>query len=336
MKQKAFQFLSIITSYILLSTSCSYNNKEIRDAHISSNSSKEIQTLNAKEIYLNEVFDVSDMAIEKDNIIFQSISADTIIHIYQTPNFELLNKFGHKGEGPMEFSNPRLYKSTNDQLLIGGFNRGKTAYRYNLNNNNIDKQNQYDILNTGDPMNNVYSFNDHLIYNNIFQLNICKYNFENNSTDIIYSFSKDDHPESFLYSNKGILVANDSVMAYAYFYKDQIDLIDLKGNLKKSIVGEKQKPHINTNDFKSNTITFVNAFASKSYIFLLYRGKTHDDFIKSPYDDKVMIYDNQGNYINEYKFNIPPILFVFDEVNNILYGYNGLYKECILSYDVKI
>lgn len=337
MKHKIFQILNITIGCLYLSTSCSFNSNELKDTHIGENNSqKEIDKLVVKEIYLNEIFDVSDLAIVKNKIIFQSISSDTIIHIYQTPDFQLLNSFGHKGEGPMEFSNPHLYKSTSSQFLIGGFNRGKNAYGYDLKNNNINKQNLYNIFNTGEPMNNVYSYNKYLIYNNIFQLNICKYNFDNNSTEVLYSFPKDDHPESFFYSNKGTLVANDSIMVYAYFYKDKIDFIDFDGNLKKSILGEKQKPHININNFKSNTNTFINAFASKSYIFLLYRGLNYEDFMKNPYKDKLLIYDNHGNYINEYRFDISPILFVFDEVNNILYGYNGLYKECILSYDIKI
>lgn len=337
MKQNIFQIINITIGCLFLSTSCSLNNKELKDTHINDDSfQKDINKLVAKEIYLNEIFDISDLAIVENNIIFQSIASDTIIHVYQTPNFQLLNSFGHKGEGPMDFSNPHLYKGTNNQFLIGGFNSGKNAYRYDLKSNNIDKQDQYNILNIGEPMNNVYSFDKYLIYNNIFQLNICKYNFENNSTNILYSFPKDDHLESFFYSNKGILVANDSVIVYAYFYKDKIDFIDFDGNLKKSILGEKQKPHININNFNSNTTTFINAFASKSYIFLLYRGKNHDDFMKDPYKDKLLIYDNNGNYINEYRFDISPILFVFDDINNTLYGYNGLYKECILSYYIKI
>lgn len=337
MKQKIFQIINITIGCLYLLTSCLFNHKELKDSHISNNKiSKETNKLVANELYLDEIFDISDLAIVKNNIIFQSISSDTIIHVYQLPNFQLLNSFGHIGEGPMEFQNPHLYKSTNSQIIIGGFNRGMSAYSYDLDSNNIDKQNKYIIFNTGEPMNNVYSYNEHLIYNNIFQLNICKYNFDNKSTDILYSFTKDDHPESFFYSNKGILVANDSVMVYAYFYKDRIDYIDFDGNLKKSILGENQKPHISINNFKLNTTTFVNAFASKSYIFLLYRGKNHEDFMKNPYEDKLLIYDNDGNYINEYKFNISPILFVFDEVNNTLYGYNGLYKECILSYNINI
>lgn len=337
MKQNIFQITNIAISCLCLLTSCLFNNNESKDSHINNNTiSKEANVLKAKEIYLDETFDVSDLAIVKNNIIFQSISSDTLIHIYQIPDFHLLKSFGHIGEGPMELLNPQLYKSINNQILIGGFNRGMNAYHYNLDSNNIDKQREYIILNTNEPMNNVYSYNKHLLYNNIFQLNICKYNFENQLTDILYSFSKDDHSESFFYSNKGILVANDSIMVYAYFYKDRIDFIDFEGDLQKSILGENQKPRININNFKSNTTTFVNAFASKSYIFLLYRGKNYEDFMKNPYEDKLLIYDNHGNYVNEYRFDISPILFAFDEENNTLYGYNGLYKECILSYKINL
>lgn len=337
MKQKIIHITNIVIGCICLLTSCLSNKNESKDLHISSNNiSEKANVLVAEEIYLDETFDVSDLAIVKNNIIFQSISSDTIIHVYQLPDFKLLNSFGHIGEGPMELLNPQLYKSTNNRLLIGGFNRGMNAYHYDLDSINVDKHRKYNILNTNEPMNNVYFYNKYLLYNDIFHLNICKYNFDNQSTEVLYSFPKDDHSESFFYSNKGILVANDSTMVYAYFYKDRIDFIDFDGHLQKSILGEKQKPQITINNFISNTTTFVNAFASKFYIFLLYRGKKHEDFMKSPYEDKLLIYDNHGNYVNEYKFDISPILFAFDEDNNILYGYNGLYKECVLFYKINI
>lgn len=42
--------------------------------------------------------------------------------------------------------------------------------------------------------------------------------------------------------------------------------------------------------------------------------------------------------MDSYKMNtleIPPIIFVVDEKRNILYGYNGMYKDVLLVYKLE-
>ena len=70
-----------------------------------------------------------------------------------------------------------------------------------------------------------------LIYNSIFDLTLRKINIKNHSVPDICQFPKDNHQESFFYSNKGKLGINNTSIVYAYFYKDQIDFMDLEGKL---------------------------------------------------------------------------------------------------------
>lgn len=327
-------FFIYLSTIVFIFSSCKNKTTDNNTTNNSITKTSNCKKLIAKEIYTEEIFDVIDISICNQDLIISGFKSKNLIHVYHLPDFKLKNKFGEKGESPLDLNVCFLSKSSSNKVFIGGFNGGKTFYKYNELNGYIDIEKPINILNVGEPMNDIFSTEEKFIYNSIFDLKINEYNFHDKEVKTIYELDKDDHKESFFYSNKGKMASNDSVMVYTYFYKDQIDFIDSNGKIKKSIIGKIRNPVITMGDFEANTVTYINAYATKNNFYILYRGKTHKEFIKAPYEDVLIVFNNKGDVINKYSFDIPPIIFAVDEENNTLYGYNGMYKDVILKYSL--
>lgn len=305
--------------------SCQYSSKTEKKNLLS-------QKLIAQEVEFNETFDILDMAIINDYLIVMSYNSDTLIHIYSLPDMNLVSKMGLKGDSPSDMAFPLLFKGSENNAFIGGFNGGKDIKEYNITNDHVSVINTFSIS-TREPLNDAYIVNDStLIYNSIFDLKLKKINLKDHSVFDICQFHQDDHQESFFYSNKGKMGINKSSIVYAYFYKDQIDFMDLDGKLINRIIGKNVTPSISMDKFDKNYISYVNLYAGTKSFYLLHRGQTHADYENNNSKDELEVYDNKGEIVEKYTFEVPPIIFAVDEKRNVLYGYSGMYKDMLLVY----
>lgn len=287
-----------------------------------------------KEIVFDETFDIIDMIIVDDYLVVTSAQSDTLVHIYSLPDIKLVSKMGLKGEAPFNLVYSLLFKGSGSKLIIGGFDNGK-AVKYFQIQDDIVTEIQTSKVFFNEALNDAYAMNDSiLIYNSIFDLTLRKINIKNHSVSDICQFPKDNHQESFFYSNKGKLGINNTSIVYAYFYKDQIDFMDLEGKLITKIKGRTLSPIISLDNFDRNYISYVNLYAGKTNFYLLYRGQTHAEYKNNNLKDKLEVYNYEGEISREYIFEIPPIIFAVDEKRNVLYGYNGMYKDVLLVYNL--
>ena len=141
---------------------------------------------------------------------------------------------------------------------------------------------------------------------------------------------KDDGNESYFYSNRGIIAANDSFVVYPYIYKKQIDIYAVKDfKLVKRINDGKHYPEIIANDIEDITYHYLNVYAGKKYFYALYVGHKEDDnFLGRTLE----VYDYEGNPIIKYTFDIIPFYFVVDEENGYIYATNAHYEDYLLRY----
>ena len=203
--------------FVLLILLCSCQQK-------TENKSFPTNKLLGKEIVFDETFDIIDMIIVDDYLVVTSAQSDTLVHIYSLPDIKLVSKMGLKGEAPFNLVYSLLFKGSGSKLIIGGFDNGK-AVKYFQIQDDIVTEIQTSKVFFNEALNDAYVMNDSiLIYNSIFDLTLRKINIKNHSVSDICQFPKDNHQESFFYSNKGKLGINNTSIVYAYFYKIKLIL----------------------------------------------------------------------------------------------------------------
>lgn len=291
--------------------------------------------LHAKIFYPNEIFDVAMISSAGDFFVIASVKAETLIHIYGDDPLTLKSSFGKKGEGPQDLMLPILCKTTLNKAIIGGFDRLSTFITYTFDGENFVMREKYKIPQKGNPMNDIaFIDSTRLIFNDIFDLQIKSLDLNNNKQKLLREFEKDDHRESFFYSNKGNLAVSSKSMAYAYSYKDQIDFMDLNGKVIHVVKKNDRKPSITIGPNADNKYYYANIFATKNFYYALYRNKTTNEFVKGQYKgDVIEVYNNEGTLIRTYSFDISPIIYAVDQNDRRMIGFNAQ-KEALLIYDL--
>ena len=285
------------------------------------------KTLLVEKIYVNDVFSV-DFMTKANNFLFISSSlTDTLIYQYSLPSISNIANFGIKGQGPDDIQVFPMFCSSHDNFLyIWGYTP-LTIRKFKLaDSGEIQLQREYK-LKTYEPFNNMHIINDSIfVYYLSNNLTIKKYNLNNGEYLDEINMKKDDHKESYFYSNRGLIAASDSFLVYSYLFKKQIDIYDINSfKLKTTIVGNYKyvKPEIgnfNTRQYYKNIV------AGKKYFYALAKNDDQSYTIE--------VYDYTGKPIITYKFDISPFLFVVDEDNNMLYGYDQDYQDYILKYQM--
>lgn len=320
--------------YILIFSLFSCHNQKAK--HTQEKELKEnANLLHAKIFYPNEIFDVAKISSAGDFFIIASVKSDTLIHIYGGDPLSLKYSFGEKGEGPDDLMLPILCNTTIDQIVIGGFDRISTFKSYMFDGECLAMHKKYKIPQNGNPMNDiVFIDSTRLIFNDIFDLQINELNLSNNKHKPLRKLKKDKHNESAFYSNRGYLAVSKKGMAYAYLYKDQIDFMDLNGNIINTIKKDEKGPIITIGPNAENKYYYANIFATNNYYYALYRNKTTNEFIKGQYKgDIIEVYDNKGTLIQTYSFDISPVIYAVDKSDKRMIGFNAQ-KEALLIYDL--
>lgn len=286
----------------------------------------------AEKIHVNEMFSPDFVTKSGDNFIISSSKSDTTLFFYETPSLTFNFAAGMKGEGPDEIQTFPMFCHTLDNryLYIWGYSpmsirkislKAERDLSF-IDEYNLDKYDEYNFMNI---------INDSLfIYYNSNRLAITKYDLKNKIVLDKIKFEKDDHNESYFYSNRGFIAANDSFVVYPYIYKKQIDIYSVSDfKLVKKIEDGKHYPKVSINDTEDLVYHYFNIYAGKKYFYVIYVGHSeNEDFL----DRTLEVYDYRGNPINKYTFDIVPFYFVVDEENGYIYATNSNYEDYLLRY----
>jgi hypothetical protein len=324
MKRKYIIAMSI-TLFLL---SCT--NMDVRHRKITFSNEK---MLVAEKIRVDEIFSPDFITKKEDCFIIAGSKSDTMLYMYSLPSFTSLGGMGIKGQGPGEIQLfPMFCESPGSRYLyIWGYTP-LTINKILINECGGFMPDGEHQLSRYEAFNCMHIINDSLfIYYLPDDLTVKKYDLKANKYIDEIKWPKDDHAESYYYSNRGWIAVNDSNIVYSYVFKKQIEIYDLHTCEKKTVITDGRKypkPDLKSNE---NPACYMNIYAGINYFYALCMN---NDSHGSQADYLLEVFDYEGNPIIKYTFDIAPSLFVVDEDRGHIYGYSHMYEDYLLRYDM--
>jgi len=247
-----------------------------------------------------------------------------MLYVYSLPDLKYLHRTGKKGRGPEEIPQfPMFCESLNKTLYVWGYGP-KTVIKFDINQKGELKFIDTIKLPKYEAFNNMHIFNDSLfIYYLPDNLEIVKYDLKNKHHLDNIQMKKDDHNESYFYSNRGGIAANDSFVVFAYLFKKQINIYGLNDfKLHKEIIGDYKHKDPIVGDFDT-PLYYTNIVAGENFFYALCKN-----------NKSMEVYDYNGSFVNEFTFDITPSLFAVDESNKTIYGFanDDKYEPFLLRF----
>jgi hypothetical protein len=293
----------------------------------------ETKELVAEKIPIGELFSADWVTKSGDYFIISNYKSDTTLFLYEVPSLTFKKATGIKGGGPDDVVTfPMFAKTTdNDFLYIKGYSHKS------IRKIKIEPDGSFSFIDEyllGRPVEHNWMNiikDSLLVYYDINGLAIRKYDLKRQNELGEIKLKKEDHNESYFYSNRGVIAANDSFIVHPYIYKKQIDIYaveDLK--LAKRINDGKDYPNVFPLDFESITDQYINIYAGKKYFYVIHIGHKEED---DDYSKRTLeVYDYKGNPIIKYTFDIVPFYYVVDEEKGYIYATNSDYEDYLLRY----
>jgi hypothetical protein len=270
-----------------------------------------------------------------DDFLLISSSGDTMIFSYAIPSLEHKSHTGVQGGGPDDFSPFPMFCETNQNsnIYIWGYTP-QTIRKFSINNEGQSVFEKEFLLKNNEEFNNMYIINDSLfLYYLMEELCIKKYDLIGEHPIDEIRMEKENHRESYFYSNRGNFIANDSTIVFAYQFKKQIDIYDLHTlKLKTVITDNKKYPKPIVRDIKNTMHHYMNIVAGKDFFYAMYHGVNGNVGADT---DVIEVYDYEGNAVKKYSFDSAdtfPYLFVVDESKGYIYGYNQRQEDYLLRF----
>lgn len=281
----------------------------------------------AERIPLEQVLSPGYLLNKHDVLFATGEKGDTLLYRYQLPDLSYIDRFGIKGQGEDDFQLfPMFAKSQSEDVYIWGYTP-LTIKRFSLDNDGrLVLKRKYQLA-------SYESFNEmHVAMDSILIYSAIPSEFAIKKVDLNTGallgkipIETDRHKDSFFYSNRGYVAANDSFVVYTYVYKKQIDIYSIADlSLSKSLAGIYQEQKIDVGNFESNINYYLDVVAGKDYFYALCKGVADDVSLE--------VFDYAGHSIACYAFDIFPHLFAVDEENGCIYGYNYELEDCFLRY----
>lgn len=289
------------------------------------------ELLHAEKVRLNEVFNLS-MMMWKDKYLFMtdSRSNDTMMYQYSLPDFKCIYKGGSRGQARDEFQAFPIFckTTTTNTVYIWGYTLS-TIKSFAMDNiGRLSLKKEYKLPTFTDMYNDMHVVKDSiLIIKDITQLAIRKINLNNQKVIGEILFKKDDHNQPFFYENSGYMLANDSLIIYAYKYKKQIDFYGMDDmQLKKRLVGNDAAPQIVLGDLENSVQYHYGLLAGKDCFYVRCP-------VKEDNKECIEVYSYSGHSIVRYELDNALGPFAVDEQNRVIYGYNSeVFEDGILKY----
>lgn len=291
----------IFCSLLLFINSC-------RNNDISSPAKKELKS---EKKLLEEIISPDFLTRIDNKLIIASSQSDYMLYVYSLPDLNYLYRTGKKGRGPEEIPLfPMFCESLNQSLYVWGYGP-KTIGKFDVNQNGELNLNDTIKLPMYEMFNYMHIFNDSLfIYYLPDNLEIVKYDLKSKKQLDNIRMKKDDHNESYFYSNRGTIAANDSFVVFAYLFKKQINIYRLTDfKLHKEVIRNYKHKNPIIGDFDTPSY-YTQIVAGENFFYA---------FCK--YNKSMEVYDYNGSFVNEFTFDITPSLFAVDEYNKTIYGF---------------
>lgn len=280
--------------------------------------------LTADLVPFHQIIAPQDLAVKQGLFVVSNDRSDTVINVYEIPSLDYRNGGIRKGRGPGEISSFAMISMSPDSSCINVWGFGNLASIRKIDISSPDSLRFVSDLEIGksEVFNDMNLINDSLlVYSDMRNLRIVKYDIVQHKELGEIKFEKDPHGERFFYSNRGMVLCNDSLIIYVYNFKKQIDIYDLHTlDLKNRISDGKKYEAPTPSMFAPLVMQYVNVYAGKKFFYA--NGGVYESLI--PFDNvKIEAFDYEGNPVARYSFDKGPRKFVVDENNSMIYGYNS-------------
>ena len=284
----------------------------------------EKKELKSEKKILKEIISPDFLTRIDNKLIISSSQSDSMLYVYSLPDLKYLHRTGKKGRGPEEIPLfPMFCESLNKTLYVWGYGK-KIITKFDVNQNGELKLNDTIKLPMYEEFNCMHIFNDSIfIYYLPDNLNIVKFDLKNKKYLDNIRMKKEDHNESYFYSNRGSIAANDSFVVFAYLFKKQINIYRLNDfKLHKKIIGNYKHKGPIVGDFNT-PVYYTKIVAGENFFYALCTN-----------NKSMEVYDYNGSFVNEFTFDITPSLFAVDEYNKTIYGFanDNKYEPYLLRF----
>ncbi len=315
--KKTILFVSLI--FILISCS-SLKEQEI----IQKQFTKTFQLFPSEVVGINVLINPQGLpSIAGNHIFLMNDKIDSLVTVFSLPKFQYNFSFCSLGKGPDEYNVPFLCQSNTNYLYILDSKIKSTIVQIDTDSFKIKNKFELDLTeSTFSPL----VINDSIFYCvkwlPLEYLEIVAYDFKKNKllhSKKINIPTYEVQEQIFMSINEGGIVANEQVIAYAYFSKDQIDFLDENFNLKKSVIGEPFPERLSKKS-SENKRYYLSGYAGKEKLYFYHKNGSLN---KESEIRSIEVYSNDGNCIVRYTLSPPAekklMMPIFDDTNNKIY-----------------
>ncbi len=222
---KSYNTVILVFVSLFFVTSCMPDNSK----RVEMESFPVCKKLIAERIPLEQVLSPGYLLNKHDVLFATGEKGDTLLYRYQLPDLSYIDRFGIKGQGEDDFQLfPMFAKSQTEDVYIWGYTP-LTIKRFSLDNDGrLVLKRKYQLA-------SYESFNEmHVAMDSILIYSAIPSEFAIKKVDLNTGallgkipIETDRHKDSFFYSNRGYVAANDSFVVYTYVYKKQIDIYSI-------------------------------------------------------------------------------------------------------------
>ena len=278
----------------------------------------------------------------KNFLIVSETKSDTLIHIFQKPDFNHVGMIGVLGHGPDEIQSPwALLEDNTDNVFWVQQLSNKTLSKFDLNNISVFPVDYY--RQEGDmvsAVNLVWSSDSTLIGTRADGWD--KFVEYSKSGKVLHVFGtwhnmlEQDVPSNVVASiHQGRVLASPdrSKFLLACLDRDLVEILDKRTSTILSIRGPLNHiPKFSVDyspgypmaslDLKTVRYCYVSAAFSAQYIYLLYSGHTMEDvdIMRDKFCEQVLVMDFEGNVSGHYILDTSIKEFSVDESARKIYG----------------
>ena len=259
-------------------------------------------------------------------ILQNMIRTDSLFHIYNLTDCELKSAFGVEGRGPGEYVLPWLFHTQLPDVLIG--NAGKNAVsRFEINENGQPVFKDVKQANSISYITDAAFINDSLYVISAIDNDPSLYllSWEDDLPRKTRQFRSSNITDFYEDPDQADVYANESRVVLCYYWKKQIDFMDIDLNLIKRVEFKFDYPTtvITPKEEENAKVTYVHAYLGKRYLYASFIGATWNDHrvSQSALGTFLEVYDLDGKPVARYCLNgIRPVHFAVDEETFTLYG----------------
>lgn len=258
------------------------------------------------------------IASEKHFIVFNNVDKQ-VFNVF-SPELELLYTFGDRGQGPNEFNQviQESFELEGNEFSVLDMNSFVTYQLGDSTAHRKDKQHiasEQSIFNKAKKLSKdsfiflPYSYNEN-------QSDIKKYNFKDGKIEDFgekMSIKPEEIEKPFLLSS--ILSVNKKKQRVAQFYqhKPEFKIYNFEGKLL-------HKGAISIEQTDENRLYFAEIYTTDSFIYVLWINSTKEGVMKNidMFRPELLVLDWEGNFLEQFKFNIPVISFAVTPDNKTI------------------